>query len=490
MSDSLIVRAFSRTVSECGSRTAIFGLGGLGSRTFSQMRADADEVHAALSALPLGHSPCFVAAIGNHLSFFALLIAALELRARIALFDSIDRWDAIDETARRLGADAIVLRGASAQPPAADRRVVHSLPLGLRAIVRANAGALAREDSAEGPRILKITSGSTGAPRAVVATEANMIADARQIAEAMQIRPGDVSLASIPLSHSYGLGNLVMPLLTQGCPIALRDGFAPRALADDVRSAGVTVLPGVPYQYDHLLRHGLTRAVAAVRLLISAGAPIGRRTLDEFAAASGRPIHSFYGTTETGGISFDADPGAAGDRVTVGTPLPGVEVALEGEPDAGPAGRVVVRSPAVALGYAWNDETDDPDGPAFAGGAFRTGDLAERGGDGRICLVGRVSRFINVAGRKVDPAEVERVLAECPHVLEAVVIGVSDDQRGESIAACVSGDAELASADVRAFCAARLPAHKVPRVIRVVEQFPNDARGKLDRRALESLLCP
>jgi long-chain acyl-CoA synthetase len=306
----------------------------------------------------------------------------------------------------------------------------------------------------------------------------------------MQIAPDDVSLASIPLAHSYGLGNLVMPLLMQGSPIALREGFAPRALADDVRAAGVSILPGVPYQYDHLLRHGLTRAVAGVRLLISAGAPIGRRMLDEFAASSGRQIHSFYGTTETGGISFEADPATDRDRVTVGRALPGVHVELEGgEHDPGRAGRVVVRSPAVAQGYAWDDETGDPEGPAFAGGAFRTGDLAERAGDGRLYLVGRISRFINVAGRKVDPAEIERVLAACPHVLEAVVVGVADVQRGESIAACLRGDASLTVADVRAFCAARLPPHKVPRVIRLADEVPRDARGKLDRSALETLLA-
>ena len=122
--------------------------------------------------------------------------------------------------------------------------------------------------------VLKLTSGSTGTPRATQTTDANLLADGQAIIEAMDIRPHDVQLAAIPLSHAYGLGNLVLPLLLQGTTIVVRDGFVPHQFPQDALKYGVTMFPGVPFMFDHLAEHlpadawpqGLTR-------LISAGAP-------------------------------------------------------------------------------------------------------------------------------------------------------------------------------------------------------------------------
>jgi len=480
---SLIAEAFARVAAERRDGVALAGLAGLPTRSFGDVAAAARETARALDSSRLPPAPCVVSATGNHPSFFSVFLAVLSADGALVLFDSADRADGLLAAAAAFGADAVVLPAE-----AADRAGLASTPLpdGLALVgVPPAPDAAWRHDPRAGPTVLKLTSGSSAAPRAVVASERHLAADARHVVRAMDIGPGDVSLAAIPLAHSYGLGNLVLPLLLQGSAIAVRDGFAPRQLRQDLDAAGVTVVPGVPFFYEHLRRHDLLPSLAGVRRLITAGAPIARDTVAAFHAA-GLPLHSFYGTSETGGITFDdrADPR---EPPTVGRPLPGVRVTLAPWGDDADRGRVFVQGEAVAAGYAGHVEPD-PIAPAFVDNGFLTGDLARFDGL-ELVLVGRVTRFINVAGRKVDPAEVEQVLRRAPHVLEAHVFGLPCDRRGEQVVACVrrAGDA-LSVADVRAFCAGALPAWKVPREIVVVDALPQDARGKVSRRELERLV--
>src|SRR5690606_22014498 len=144
----------------------------------------------------------------------------------------------------------------------------------------------------------------------------------------------------------------------------------------------------------------------------------------------GLKIHSFYGTTETGGICYDADDDAVSEG-TVGRPLPSVRVSLiphDGAPSGG--GRVLVSGPGVATSYA-----DGRDPEAFADDGFLTCDLGAFAAGGRLVLSGRVSPFVNVAGRKVQPREVEQVLREIDGMLDVRVTGIADERRGELLVA-------------------------------------------------------
>jgi long-chain acyl-CoA synthetase len=196
----------------------------------------------------------------------------------------------------------------------------------------------------------------------------------------------------------------------------------------------------------------------------------------------GLKIHSFYGTSETGGISFD-EGDTIGAADTVGRPVPGVTITLrtdEGLPAS--SGRIHVRNGGVADGYVGES------GGEFCDGGFLTGDYGTFDADGRLLLTGRVSSFINVAGKKVQPAEVEDVLREMPGVREVRVLGATDRQRGEQVAACIVGDPTgpaLSVLAVRKFCSARLAPYKIPRIIVCLDAIPVTARGKVDRRALE-----
>ena len=122
----------------------------------------------------------------------------------------------------------------------------------------------------------------------------------------MEIAPGDRNLGAIPFGHSYGLGNLVLPLIVQGTPIINSQEILPEPLARQIRRFGATVLPSVPAVLRALAASSVDAAdLRSLRRVISAGAPLRPEVARDFHDRFGLPIHNFYGSSETGGICFD-----------------------------------------------------------------------------------------------------------------------------------------------------------------------------------------
>jgi acyl-CoA synthetase (AMP-forming)/AMP-acid ligase II len=142
---------------------------------------------------------------------------------------------------------------------------------------------------------------------------------------------------------------------------------------------------------------------------------------------------------------------------------------------------------AVSSGYA---RTPDESVSEFREGGFLTGDLGYFNSGGQLVLTGRASPLVNVAGRKVDPAEVERTLLALPEIADARVLGMPCAQRGQQVVAfIIRRDAALSPIAIRQRCASTLSTHKIPRRFVFLDRFPVDARGKIDRRALEALVA-
>ena len=151
-------------------------------------------------------------------------------------------------------------------------------------------------------------------------------------------------------------------------------------------------------------------------------------------------------------------------------------------------GRVHIRGSAVSRGYVFSD-ADDESAPVFTADGFLTSDLGRIADDGQLVLMGRMSSVVNVAGRKVSPGEVERVIAELPEVAHVWVLGIADGARGQELVACVSRrDGALSAASIRTHCAAILSPHKVPRRIVFADDLQVTSRGKVTRQAVEALL--
>lgn len=334
---------------------------------------------------------------------------------------------------------------------------------------------------APGIAVIKLTSGSTGAPRGIATPAEALVADDAALALTMGFREDDRLLATIPLSHSYGLSSLAMPALMRGTLLILPEEDRVFDPFDAAVRTGATVFPTVPAVLDALLRLNEPPAwPPSLRLVLTAGAPLSPATAVRFHETFGLPVHVFYGASECGGICYDRE-GTAGERGTVGTPVEGVRIDLEPVEEED-AGVVTVRSPAVASGYLPPDET------RLGGGRFVNGDLAVWK-DGELVLRGRADDQINIKGKKVNPREIEAVVGQIPGVLEVAVLGLPRPDRSDQILraviACLPGS--LTVEDVVAWCRPRLSPHKVPRSIVLVPELPRNTRGKLDRRELRAL---
>ena len=330
---------------------------------------------------------------------------------------------------------------------------------------------------------VKLTSGSTGAPRGVAATEAALAADDEALARTMGLHADDRILGAIPMSHSYGFSSVVLPALRRGSVVVVPDEEGPLAPLRAASAAAATVFPSAPAYLQALLKLSQPPSwPSSVRLVISASAPLPVEVASQFQVRFGLPVHVFYGASECGGICYDRE-GTAAARGTVGEPVEGVTVRLEALDADGDDGLVTVESPAVALGYL--PVGDD----RLGGGRFVTSDLGLFEG-GALRLRGRVDGLINVKGKKVNPTEIESVLQRMPGVAEVVAFGVpSADKASDTVRAviaCPSGG--LGYDDVMAWCRAHLPEHKVPRSLVLVSAIPRTSRGKVSREELLALV--
>ncbi len=476
---SQIVDRFSRLASADPRRPLIIHAAEHRIVTAADLLRLSTDFRDALDAACLPPAAPIVSAVGNRPEFVALLLACLWSKRPLLPADPGTNVSAALALATTWRAAALIgVMGADA-PCLGD-----PLPGGL-AVWRVAGESAHYEHIA----VMKLTSGSTGLPKAILATEANLVADVQHIVEAMGIRSDDVQLAATPLSHAYALGNLVLPVVWQGTAMVLRDGFVPHRLVDDVAAHGVRVWPGVPFMFEHVLQHPPPGGLPpCLERLISAGAPLDHGVQRRFYERFGLKVHSFYGTSETGGITFDDTP-TVGSGPTVGRPMPGVTVTLrriEGA-DEESGLRVHVAGQAVARQYASLDS--DTDG-GFDDQGYLTGDLGTFDASGALVLTGRVSSFVNVAGRKVQPEEVARCLRSMPALAAAHVLGVPSALRGEQlVAVVVPRDTAPSTATLRAYCAARLAPYKVPRAFVVAPAIPCDVRGKTDRQALMILVA-
>ncbi|HEY0143501.1 MAG TPA: class I adenylate-forming enzyme family protein [Thermoanaerobaculia bacterium] len=419
--------------------------------------ARAEEMAARLAAAGLRASDAVAMQLPNSSELIATVIAALQLKLVIV---PIDRDASDTEVATILGHFSI--KGLAYR----DDRGSHAVAISTRAVT-------SRPNVPAETRLIKLTSGSTGRPKGIAVSEANLIADALHICTTMDIHPSDRNLGAIPLSHSYGFSNLVTPLLIQGTPVVVSNDYLPQSLIELANRYGCTVVPLIPMVFEHLtaVAHG---HFETVRTFLSAGAPLPASTSRRFRERFGTDVHSFYGCSECGGITYDR-AGAAVERGSVGEPMVGVTLTVDGP-------RLRVRSEAVALGYLFDAETFEP----FEAGAFQTDDLVELR-DGEVFLTGRASDLINTAGKKVNPREVEAVLLQIEGVLQVKVYGEQAGARGEVVAAAIVATPNVTREQIREFCRARLSLHKVPRILKLIDRIPVDERGKVKRAALAML---
>ncbi len=433
-------------------------------RTFAQIDGEARDFEQTLLR-EFRPGAVIALQVGNHPAWPALLLACLR-RQLVAL--PLERTMAEGERTAALQicrAAAVV----SAVDPADASSEQVSLELLPHELI---------EWGVNPPVLLKLTSGTTAAPRAIRFRSAQLLADCTQICATMGITGDDLNFAVIPLSHSYGFSNLITPLLVHGVPMVLSRDRMPRAVLDDLARSKATVFPGMPVFFQAFSEMEETQALRKLRLCISAGAPLPLEVAKKFRQKFGKSIHSFYGSSECGGICYDREAPLL-EPGFVGQPLRKVD--LEPLDPAAPSTRVRVRSDAVGDGYF-----PEPEEERLGNGRFVPDDLLNIGTDG-FRIVGRTSDVINVAGKKVNPAEVEAELLRFAGVQAAVVFGRESILRNEEVAACVVAGEQVNESALLEHCRTRLSGWQVPKRIFFVKEIPVNERGKVNRRELAGL---
>ncbi len=341
--------------------------------------------------------------------------------------------------------------------------------------------------------LILYTSGTTGRPKGVVTTHANIAAQVQSLVEAWEWSSDDHILHVLPLHHIHGVVNVLTCALWSGACCEFMPRFDAEAVWERFLDAPLTLFMAVPTIYVRLIaaweaaeqprQDALSAACRKFRLMVSGSAALPVSTLDAWRDVSGHTLLERYGMTEIGMALSNPlhDPRHPG---CVGSPLPGVEVTLRdddgGMPPDGVPGEILVRGPGVFREYWRRPEAT---AAAFTGGWFRTGDVAVRE-KGIYRILGRDSvDILKTGGYKVSALEIEETLREHPAVRECCVVGVPDPEWGERVGAAVvlQPGSSLDLPALRAWARERLAVYKIPTRLLCLPELPRSVIGKVTK---------
>jgi malonyl-CoA/methylmalonyl-CoA synthetase len=339
--------------------------------------------------------------------------------------------------------------------------------------------------------LILYTSGTTGRPKGVVTTHANIAAQIASLVTAWEWTPSDRTLLVLPLHHVHGIINVVGCAVSAGATLEILERFDVDATWERLASGDITVFTAVPTIYQRLIRawdaadadsrQRMSDGCRTARLMMSGSAALPVSVLERWLEISGHTLLERYGMTELGMAL--ANPLRGRRRPgTVGLPLPGVNVRIVDEigdavPD-GTAGELDVRGPGVFLEY-WNRPAETA--RAFRDGWFRTDDVAVVEDD-YYRLLGRTSvDIIKTGGFKVSALEIEEVVRDHPSVADCAVVGAPDSEWGERVCIAVElrAGATLSLGELQGWTKTRLAPYKVPKNLYCVDALPRNTMGKV-----------
>ena len=357
-----------------------------------------------------------------------------------------------------------------------------------------DADALARVQSGLNPSDpinIQYTSGTTGFPKGATLTHTNILNNGYLVGEGVEYTEEDRVCIPVPFYHCFGMvmGNLACT--SHGATMVIpAPGFEPEATLKAVAAEGCTSLYGVPTMFISELELPTFDSfdLSTLRTGIMAGSTcpeqVMRNVMDRMHM---RGVAICYGMTETSPVSTQTLPTDSLTRrvTTVGRAVPHTEIQVI-DPDTGAQvergtpGELCTRGYCVMVGY-W----DDPEKTAGAingDGWMHTGDIGVMDDDGYLAITGRIKDMVIRGGENIYPREIEEFLHSHPDIIDAQVVGVSDEKYGEELMAWIRirEGAEVPTAEsLRAFCAGRIAHHKIPRYVQVIEEFPMTVTGKI-----------
>ncbi len=346
--------------------------------------------------------------------------------------------------------------------------------------------------------LFQYTGGTTGLPRAVVLSHANLVANSSQVAAwipQMQVAHERV-MAILPFFHAYG-GTLCLFMSTKmAATKILIPRFDLQDVLDQIKKERPTVLPGVPTLYTALsnaVRTDPSRrdTLRSIQYCISGGAPLPAEVQRQFEEAiSGRLVEG-YGLTEASPVTHANPIDGTARAGTIGVPLPNTEARIinteTGELcPAGERGELQIRGPQIMQGY-WN-RPEETEAVLSDDGWLSTGDVGIMDEDGYFKIVDRLKDIIITGGMNLFPREIEDVLYQHPKIVEVAVIGVDHEAGGQVARAYIvlKGNSTLSPGEIRRWTGERLAKYKIPRQFVFRDELPKSASGKILRRVLKN----
>jgi long-chain acyl-CoA synthetase len=364
----------------------------------------------------------------------------------------------------------------------------------LSEIIKTNNGSYTHVpiDSQEDLALLQYTGGTTGFPKGVMLTHRNLTANAAMCSHWLyKCEKGkEKILGVLPFFHVYGLTTVLILSVLQGYEMILLPKFDVKTVLKTIHKQKPTLFPGAPTIYIALLNHPdlIKYDLSSIDSCISGSAPLPAEVQEKFEKVTGGKLVEGYGMTESSPVTHANFIWTERVDGSIGVPWPNTEAVVLSlqtgkEAELKEIGEIAVRGPQVMKGY-WNrpEETE----AVLKDGWFLTGDLGYMDERGYFYIVDRKKDMIIASGFNIYPREVEEVLYEHEKVQEAVVAGIPDPYRGETVKAYIvlKEGAVCTEEEMDAFVRKHLAAYKVPRIYEFRADLPKTAVGKILRRAL------
>jgi acyl-CoA synthetase (AMP-forming)/AMP-acid ligase II len=327
---------------------------------------------------------------------------------------------------------------------------------------------------------LVYTTGTTGQPKGVMLTHANLLFVAATSSALRGLQPSDHASGVLPVSHVYGLTSVMLGTLYAGACLHLMPRFSAEALLAQIRDGVLTIVQGVPAMYARLLAlAGDAPVRSRLRFCYAGGSPLDPVLKREVERVFGLPLHNGYGLSESSPTVAQTRLDAPRGDTSVGHPIPGVEVRI-----VEPNGELWVRGPNVMAGY-YRDPVRT--GAALRpGGWLATGDIATQDADGALFIAGRLKELIIRSGFKVYPLEVETALNSHPAVRQSAVVGRPAAGGEEEVLAFVEAASEVDAQALQEWLRTRLAPYKRPSRIMFMDALPAAPSGKILKSRLKA----
>ena len=470
--------------------------------TYAQFDQEVGRVAAGLAARGVGRGDRVAMLLGNGAPFVVMSYAAARLGAVTVPLSIRDQMPGIRHALVNSEAIALVVEAAFVDLVPLPKDTPH---MKVRISVGPASGFADYEELRQADPLtdpadvgedevatILYTSGTTGVPKGAMLTGLGIVHSATNFVSVMGLGPDDKTVVVVPMNHVTGLIAGIHTLVRAGGAIAVMREFKASKFLECASREGMTCSLMVPAMYN-LCLHQTDLSdydLSAWRVGGYGGAPMPAATIERLASAlPGLGLMNAYGATETTSPAtiMPAEHTAA-HRLSVGRPVPGVEICAMDENGrempAGEAGELWIRGAMVVPGYWRNPEADARE---FAAGFWKSGDIGAVDADGFVYVHDRKKDLVNRGGHKVFTAKVESVLTACPGVIEAAVVSKPCPILGERVHAVLSVKSEDADEDaIRTTCASELADYECPESYTMFDSpLPRNANGKILKRQIK-----